>query len=611
MSPSKIFYRLSKYIFKYKWRILGGLISVAIMSGADTASAFLIARLVEVLQTIGQQVRAGQEILVQIPPIKFLDITLFHFTIHGKAESFQLIFRFAIAVIIIIFIKVLFVYAREYLMSSVQQKLLMRFRIELYNTIVALPVRYFDVHKTGFIMSRFTNDVNNLEQAMSLMIEIAQNCVYSLIFATALFYTNWKLTIATILIFALSGEISRRFGDKIRSYSRDLTNTLADISAFLQEKISAARVVKSFTREDFEKKNFKQKVESNYHYSMKIVRVIALLSPTNELFNTTATSLLVIFCGYLFIQGAMTIESMIFFLLLMINLAKPIKALGESIARIQKSLVSAGYIFEILDLNREPLDDEKPAFQITRGEVEFRNVTFSYNNETEALHNINLHVLPGEKIALVGPSGSGKSTLINLIPRFYELQQGEILIDGCNIKDMNLHSLRSQIALVPQDIVLFAGTIYDNIKYGKLEATSEEVYEAARLANAHEFILTFDKGYETEVGERGVQLSGGQRQRIAIARAILRNPKILLLDEATSALDTETELMVQDAINKLMKDRTSFVIAHRLSTIADCDRIVVLDRGEIVEIGTHEELIQNENGIYKRLHTLQFNIDES
>ncbi len=581
------------------------------MSGADTASAFLIARLVEVLQTIGQQVRAGQEILVQIPPIKFLDITLFHFTIHGKAESFQLIFRFAIAVIIIIFIKVLFVYAREYLMSSVQQKLLMRFRIELYNTIVALPVRYFDVHKTGFIMSRFTNDVNNLEQAMSLMIEIAQNCVYSLIFATALFYTNWKLTIATILIFAFSGEISRRFGDKIRSYSRDLTNTLADISAFLQEKISAARVVKSFTREDFEKKNFKQKVESNYHYSMKIVRVIALLSPTNELFNTTATSLLVIFCGYLFIQGAMTIESMIFFLLLMINLAKPIKALGESIARVQKSLVSAGYIFEILDLNREPLDDEKPAFQITRGEVEFRNVTFSYNNETEALHNINLHVLPGEKIALVGPSGSGKSTLINLIPRFYELQQGEILIDGCNIKDMNLHSLRSQIALVPQDIVLFAGTIYDNIKYGKLEATSEEVYEAARLANAHEFILTFDKGYETEVGERGVQLSGGQRQRIAIARAILRNPKILLLDEATSALDTETELMVQDAINKLMKDRTSFVIAHRLSTIADCDRIVVLDRGEIVEIGTHEELIQNENGIYKRLHTLQFNIDES
>lgn len=607
MSPTKIFFRLATYVVTYKWRILGGLISVAIMSSADTASAFLIARLFEVLQAIGQQVRAGQEILVNVTPIKVLDYTFFDYTIRGKEEGFQLIFRFALIVIVIILIKVLFVYTREYLMSSVQQKILMRFRIDLYNTIIALPVKYFDDNKTGFIMSRVTNDVNNLEQAMTLMIEIAQNCVYTLIFATALFYTNWQLTIVTILIFTISGGISRRFGDRIRAYSRDLTNTLADISAFLQEKISAIRVVKSFTREEFEKKNFKQKVERNYHFSMKIVRVIALLSPTNELFNTTAASLLVIFCGYLFLQGTMTIESMIFFLMLMINLAKPVKALGESVARVQKSLVSAGYIFEILDLKCEPLTDTKPHFTITRGEVVFRNVSFSYNNETEALHNINLHVNPGEKIALVGPSGSGKSTLINLIPRFYELQEGEILIDGRDIREMNLHSLRSQIAIVPQDIVLFAGTIYDNIRYGKLDATPEEIYEAAKAANAHEFIMELEKGYETEVGERGVQLSGGQRQRIAIARAMLRNPKILLLDEATSALDTETEVIIHDAINRLMKGRTSFIIAHRLSTIADCDRIVVLDAGEIVEVGTHEELLKKGTGLYKRLHALQFN----
>ncbi|MCX7983291.1 MAG: ABC transporter ATP-binding protein/permease [Bacteroidetes bacterium] len=608
MSPAKIFFRLATYVVKYKWRIIGGLISVAIMSSADTASAFLVARLFEVLQAIGQQVRAGQEIFVTVTPIKILDYTLFDYTIRGKEEGFQLIFRFALVVIVIIFVKVLFVYTREYLMSSVQQKLLMRFRIDLYNTIIALPVKYFDDNKTGFIMSRVTNDVNNLEHAMTLMIEIAQNCVYTIIFATALFYTNWQLTIVTILIFTVSGGISRRFGDRIRAYSRDLTNTLADISAFLQEKISAIRIVKSFTREDYEKKTFKQKVERNYHFSMKIVRVIALLSPTNELFNTTAASLLVIFCGYLFLQGSMTIESMIFFLMLMINLAKPVKALGESVARVQKSLVSAGYIFEILDLKREPLSDSKPDFVITRGEVEFRNVSFSYNNETEALHNITLHVYPGEKVALVGPSGSGKSTLINLIPRFYELQEGEILIDGRDIREINLYSLRNQIAIVPQDIILFAGTILDNIRYGKLDATLEEIIEAAKAANAHDFIVELDKGYETEVGERGVQLSGGQRQRIAIARAMLRNPKILLLDEATSALDAESEIIIHDAINRLMKGRTSFIIAHRLSTVADCDRIVVLDEGKIVEVGTHEELLQKNSGLYKRLHSLQFNL---
>lgn len=601
----KTFLRLLTYFLRYKIRIIAGLVSVAIMSLADTVGAFLIARLVNVLQQISDLVRRGQEILVDVP-FELLGQTIYSLSIRGYDESFRLITTFAIAVVGLIIVKVVFVYIREYVMSSVQQKILMRFRIELFDSIVFLPVRYFDSEKTGRIMSRITNDVNALEQSLYLIVEIAQNIIYTLIFATVLFYTNWQLTLFTVFIFTISGIISRKFGDRIRTHSHHLTNTLADISAFLQEKISAIRIVKSFTREEHERKSFKQKVEDNYHHSMKIVRTMAYLSPTNELFNTMVTSLLVVFTGYLFIQGSMTIEAMIYFLLLMISLAKPVKGLGEGVARLQKTLVSAHYIFNMLDLEKERFTTVGPRVAIDRGEVEFRDVSFSYAADIPALRRISFAVRGGEKVALVGPSGSGKTTLINLIPRFYEPTGGKIFIDGIDTGGMNLNDLRAHIGIVPQDVILFSGSVFDNIRYGRLEASEEEVVEAAKMANAHEFILSLEKGYHTEVGERGVQLSGGQRQRIAIARAILRNPKILLLDEATSALDTESELMVQEALDRLMRGRTTFIIAHRLSTVHRCDRIFVLERGLIIEEGAHAELLQKESGLYKRLYSLQF-----
>ena len=518
----------------------------------------------------------------------------------------RLIVAFAVMLLGIIVVKVCFVYIREYVMSSAQQKILMRFRVELFDTILFLPVRYFDQQKTGRIMSRITNDVNNMEQSLYLTVEIAQNLLYTLIYATALVYSNWQLAVFTIVIFAISGGISRRFGDRIRTSSKALTDTLAEISAFLQEKISSIRIVKSFTREDHERQAFRRKVEENYRHSMKIVRTMALLSPTNEFFNTFVASVLVVFTGYLFLEGSVTIKGVLFFLMLVNLLAKPVKALGENVARIQKTLVSAGLIFEMLDLEKEELEKGTGQNAVTKGEVEFRDVSFSYNADAVALRNVSFVARPGEKIALVGPSGSGKTTMINLIPRFYELTSGSILLDGVDVRSMNLVDLRTQIGIVPQDVVLFAGSIEENILYGKLDATRDEVIAAARMANAHAFIEQLEHGYQTDIGERGVQLSGGQRQRIAIARAILRNPRILLLDEATSALDSESELMVQEALDRLMEGRTSFIIAHRLSTIYRCDKIFVLESGSIVEQGTHDELIRNDTGLYKRLYSLQF-----
>jgi subfamily B ATP-binding cassette protein MsbA len=605
MTPIGVFTRLLKYFIRHKWRVVAGLFSVGMMSLSDVLTSALMATLIEFFQSVGKLVSAHVPIVVPFD-ITVRGHSLISLQVNGYSDAMWVIGKVALAVLIITLFKACFIYVREYVMSSAQQKILMRFRNELFGTVVQLPVRFFDTNKTGYTMSRVTNDVNNVEQTLSLLVEMSQNAIFALVFATVLVFTDWRLTLFTIIVFVIFGEISRKFGDRIRKFSRDLTNTVAEISAFLQEKISSIRIVKSFTREDFEKQQFKKKVDANYHHAMKIVRVMALLSPTNELFNTLVTSVIVLFTGYLFIQGTMTLKDLSFFLFIMINMAKPVKALGESAARVQKSLVSAGLIFEMLDLEVEQSVESNKGLPRLRGEVEFRNVSFSYIGDQQALTNVSLHVEQGKKIALVGPSGSGKSTMVNLIPRFYNVVKGTIAIDGIDIQTMDLPYLRSHIAIVPQEVVLFSGSIRDNIAYGRLNATEAEIMSAAQSANAGDFIERLDHGYDTEVGERGVQLSGGQRQRIAIARAIVRDPRILLLDEATSALDTESELMVQEALDRLMRGRTSFVIAHRLSTILHCDEIFVLDHGSIVERGTHEALLNNDSGLYKRFHTLQF-----
>jgi subfamily B ATP-binding cassette protein MsbA len=375
----------------------------------------------------------------------------------------------------------------------------------------------------------------------------------------------------------------------------------------LQETISSIKIVKSYSRENFEKEKFRNKTKESYDFSLRSVFLVALLKPTNEIISVGGMVLVFMILGLKLINGGLLIGDLTMFIAFLTMSYKPIKTLGEVTEAIEKATVSAERIFEIFDTQIEPIKKVKTStiLKDVKGDVVFENVAFSYSGSESILHDINLTAKSGETIAFVGPSGGGKSTIINILMRFYEINSGRILIDNLNISHVTLDSLRSNISLVPQETILFSGTVLENIKYGNLAVSVDEVISAAKKANADLFIQNLPKKYDTEIGERGIQLSGGQRQRIAIARAILKNPKILLLDEATSALDVESENLVQEALENLMIGRTTFVIAHRLSTILNADRIYVIDKGKIIQSGNHNELI-NSHGLYRRLYSMQF-----
>ena len=397
------------------------------------------------------------------------------------------------------------------------------------------------------------------------------------------------------------------FGKKLRLAGHDVQGRIADITALLQEVISAIRVVKSFAREDFEIKRFEVENQNNFKAVIKATKLTSLLSPMVEFSAAIAVAVILWYGGYSVVTGTITAGSLIAFLIYAINLSNPVKRLSQVYGNIQKALAAADRVFEILDTKADVVEKEA-AIELPsiKGDVNFNHVSFSYDSEKMALCDFNLSVKAGESVALVGPSGAGKTTLANLLPRFYDVTSGSITIDGTDIKDVTFKSLRNQIGLVPQETVLFNASIKENILYGRLDASDEEIYEAAKAANVLEFVDKMPDGLNTIVGERGSSLSGGQRQRVAIARAILKNPKILILDEATSALDTESEKLVQEALDRLMEGRTAFVIAHRLSTVQNAHQIVVLNQGKLVEKGTHQELLALENGLYNHLYSVQF-----
>ncbi len=496
-------------------------------------------------------------------------------------------------------------------MSYIGQRVIIDVREAIFNHLQRLSLSYFDRRKTGVIMSNLTNDVAALQTAVvDNLISFITESVTLIGSLVSMLLIDWKLTLVTFITVPVVLLIINVFGKKLRLAGHDVQGRIADITALLQEVISAVRVVKSFAREDFERNRFETENARNFKAVIKATKLTSLLSPMVEFSAAIAVAVILWYGGYSVVTGTITAGALIAFLIYAINLSNPVKRLSQVYGNIQKALAAADRVFEILDTKTDVI--EKPDAVILpaiTGDVEFNNVSFSYDGEKPALEHFTLSVKAGESVALVGPSGAGKTTLANLLPpRFYDVTDGSITIDGYNVKDVTFKSLREQIGLVPQETVLFNATIRENILYGRLDATDEEIYEAAKAANVLEFVDKLPDGLDTVVGERGSSLSGGQRQRVAIARAILKDPRILILDEATSALDTESEKLVQEALDRLMKGgRTAFVIAHRLSTVQNANQIVVLNHGRLVEQGgTHQELLAIEDGLYNHLYSVQF-----
>ncbi len=513
----------------------------------------------------------------------------------------------AVTIVIVFFIRGICFYAQTYLMSYVGQKVIIDIREAVYRKLQFLSLGYFEKRQTGTIMSYVTNDVGALQGSI---IESATDFVTEmsiLIGSLALMFNlHWKLSLLTLITMPLVAKAMDLFGKKLKRTSGIMQERAADITAVLQETISSVRVIKSFVREEYEIARFVKENYANFRAQMKNAQVMATLTPVIELIAAIGVTFLIWYGGFEVINGNLTAGALIAFLVYATNLANPIKRLSRIYGNVQKAMAAAERVFSVLDEKTDIVEKENATeLKAVIGKVDFKAVTFKYNENEVILKDINLEVKAGQMVAIVGPSGAGKTTIVNLLPRFYDPVAGNIYIDDVNIADVTLASLREKIGIVPQETVLFNGSIYDNILYGDLTATTEEVMAAAKAANAHDFIMQMADQYQTQIGERGSKLSGGQRQRIAIARAILKNPRILILDEATSALDTESEKLVQDALDKLMVGRTSFVIAHRLSTILQADMIIVMEKGQIVEQGSHEELLKLD-GLYSGLYKLQF-----
>jgi len=508
-------------------------------------------------------------------------------------------------------LKGVFYFGQSYLMSYVGFCIVNDMRVRLYTHINTLSLSFFNRNDTGVLMSRITNDINNIQGAVS---NVVTGAIMDVFTATGLlvviFSRDWKLAIFGIMLIPLALYPTYFFGRRLRALSHDGQVSMGILTSIIQETFQGVRIVKAFNMTEHENNRFIRESKQLFGVFLRSVVMRSISSPLTETLGGIVIAGIIWYGGYNVIQGNSTPGSFISFLTALMMLYEPIKRITRMNATVQQGVAAAERVYSVLDTEPE-IQDREGAIELAqaKGEIEFRDVRFGYDEETEVLKGVNLKVAAGEVLAIVGVSGGGKTTLVNMIPRFHDVWSGSVYIDGHDVRDVTVHSLRAQIAVVSQHVILFNDTVRNNIAYGSLDRPAEQVEAAARAAHAYGFIKNMPLAFETMIGERGLRLSGGERQRIAMARALLKNAPVLILDEATSSLDTESELEVQNALENLMRGRTTLVIAHRLSTVRNADRIIVISHGRIVEEGNHNELMEL-NGEYRRLYEMQFRVDD-
>ncbi len=586
----RLYIRLLKNLVPYLGYIGLAVICMVVLSMTTGALAYLVGPVIKFLFT-----NQGEDVLKVVP-----------FLPREGIDREEMILFVPIVVMVVALVKGLSFFGQAYLMGYVGQRIVADMRERLYHHIQSMPLSFFTKTPTGVLISRVTNDVNLLQSTVTdAFASLMRDTFTIIVLAGVALALDWRLALVAFVVFPLAITPMVKLGRKMRKVSKKSQTTMGSITSILQETFTGIKVVKAFCMEEYERRRFSRENRELFRMIMKSIKVKALSPPLMEFLGITGLALTIWYAGYRIGKGTLTPEGFVSFFAAVFMLYQPIKRLSGVNNTIQHGLAAAQRIFDLIDLSqRERERGGKVRIETLKEGIEFRGVSFAYEKDW-VLKGIDLYVRRGEVLAIVGASGVGKTTFVNLIPRFYDVTEGRILIDGIDIRELDLTSLRSLISIVSQTTILFNDTVRNNIAYGDVTKGEDEIIEAAKAANAHDFIMSLPNGYDTIIGEQGVRLSGGQRQRLSIARALLKDAPILILDEATSSLDSESEREVQKALNRLMEGRTVFVIAHRLSTVRGADRIITLKDGRIVEMGTHEELL-SKGGEYARLYNLQF-----